>query len=163
MKTVQATTYKPNRGQTNSHPLVGAVKEVKRVKLTRFSWVVPIAMWRFFEMQFFVNLLLICGKPFFKLHFIQTSVDQHHSTCPKNHWTLQWRDLNLYSRVFWGPQNSYFWGIRILRVLNFPGTLPGHEPWNDAPMSLDCHDFSHFFLHVSKLSGLTCLRRWSQI
>ena len=38
-----------------------------------------------------------------------------HSFCPKNHWTLQWRGLNLYNRGS-GPQNCHFWGVRILRV-----------------------------------------------
>ena len=38
-----------------------------------------------------------------------------HVYYPKNPWTLQWRGLNLYSRGP-GPQNSHFWGVRILRV-----------------------------------------------
>ena len=33
---------------------------------------------------------------------------------PKNPWTLQWKGLNLYRRGP-GSQNSYFWGVRILR------------------------------------------------
>ena len=37
---------------------------------------------------------------------------------PKNPWTLQWRGLNLYSRGP-NPQNSHFWGVRILRVYSF--------------------------------------------
>ena len=40
---------------------------------------------------------------------------QGNLTYPKNPWTLQWRGLNLYSRGL-GPQNSHFWGVRILRV-----------------------------------------------
>ena len=34
---------------------------------------------------------------------------------PKNPWTLQWKGLNLYRRGP-DPQNSHFWGVRILRV-----------------------------------------------
>ena len=35
---------------------------------------------------------------------------------PQDHWTLQWKGLNLYSR---GRilKNSQFWGVRILRIL----------------------------------------------
>ena len=37
-------------------------------------------------------------------------------TIPKDHWTLQWKGLNLF---LWGSgaQNSQFWGVRILRDL----------------------------------------------
>ena len=35
---------------------------------------------------------------------------------PKDHWTLQWKGLNLYSRG-WVLKHSQFWGIRILRVM----------------------------------------------
>ena len=40
------------------------------------------------------------------------------TTHPKNPWTLQWRGLNLYSRGP-GPQNSHFWGVRILMAGGF--------------------------------------------
>ena len=36
---------------------------------------------------------------------------------PKSHWTLEWRGLHL--RRGSGPQNSHFWGVRILRVVFF--------------------------------------------
>ena len=38
---------------------------------------------------------------------------------PKNPWTLQWRGWNLYDAGVWGPQNSQFWGVRILREGDF--------------------------------------------
>ena len=43
-------------------------------------------------------------------------IQEHHwkLTCPKNPCTLGWKGLNLHSRGP-GPQNSYFWGVRILR------------------------------------------------
>ena len=34
----------------------------------------------------------------------------------KDHCTLQWMGLNLYSRGFFHPQTSHFWGVRILRT-----------------------------------------------
>ena len=42
--------------------------------------------------------------------------------CPKNPWTLQWKGLILYRRGP-GPQNRYFWGVRILRVGFFGGLV----------------------------------------
>ena len=38
---------------------------------------------------------------------------------PKDHWTLQWKGLNLYGRG-WVLKNSQFWGIRILREVKLP-------------------------------------------
>ena len=43
---------------------------------------------------------------------------------PKNPWTLQWKGLNLNSRGP-GPQNSHFWGVRILRAVHFQ---PSNQP-----------------------------------
>ena len=43
----------------------------------------------------------------------QSSKTSHKINHPKNPWTLQWKGLNLYTRGP-GPQNSHFWGVRIL-------------------------------------------------
>ncbi len=44
-------------------------------------------------------------------------------TWPKDHWTLQWKGLNLFIKGR-GPQNSQFWRVRILRVY-IPGNSAG--------------------------------------
>ena len=49
--------------------------------------------------------------------------------CPKNPWTLQWKGLNLDSRGP-GPQNSHFWGVRILRVVDLCNLNLTYPPWN---------------------------------
>ena len=62
-------------------------------------------------------------------------------TYPKNPWTLQWRGLNLYSRGP-GPQNSHFWGVRILRV------KPKHnnttnDYWLLTDATIPCEAWNH--------------------
>lgn len=52
-------------------------------------------------------------------------------TChPLDHWTLQWKALNLNSRGS-GSQNSHFWGVRILRAENL-GTLSSRKVFRKA-------------------------------
>ena len=49
------------------------------------------------------------------LSWLKAEILTSESIHPKNPCTLEWKGLNLYSRGP-GPQNSHFWGVRILRV-----------------------------------------------
>ena len=60
---------------------------------------------------------------------------------PKDPWTLQWRGWNLYSRAP-GSQNRHFWGVRILRAINWVMMFPNpplNPPENVVPKSMTRH------------------------
>jgi len=69
-------------------------------------------------------------------------------------WTLQWDrvSLNLYNKGCFGPQNSNFWGVRILRVNNFlRQSVSPNFSLPDFPETLQMFTSQPFFYLVASI------------
>ena len=62
----------------------------------------------------------------------------YRSTLPKNHWTFQWRGLNLYSRGVLVPQTSWFSGSRKAVTTGLLSRFILRVPVNQDPSCATC-------------------------